>query len=60
MEKICFNCKTSENESPLFELHFQKEYKYICPRCVPQLIHKPTNFIGTLLGAEDMMAANDV
>lgn len=60
MDKICFNCKTSESEIPLFELSYQKKILNICPRCIPQLIHKPSNLVGTLVGAENIQAADDV
>ena len=58
--KTCFNCKTTEKEIPLFELHYQEKKLFICPRCIPQLIHKPTALIGTLPGAENIQPADDV
>jgi hypothetical protein len=37
----CLNCGTSEQDRPLITLKFQDEELYICPQCLPTLIHKP-------------------
>jgi hypothetical protein len=37
----CLNCGTSEQERPLIPLKFQGQELYICPQCLPNLIHKP-------------------
>jgi hypothetical protein len=37
----CLNCGTSEQERPLVTLKFQGKELYICPQCLPTLIHKP-------------------
>jgi hypothetical protein len=37
----CLNCGTSEQERPLLTLKFQGQEFYICPQCMPILIHKP-------------------
>jgi hypothetical protein len=58
--KTCFNCKTTENQIPLLDLHYQGEKLFICPRCLPQLIHKPANLVGTLPGAENIKAADEL
>ncbi len=60
MTKTCFNCNLTEKEIPLLDLHYQEEKLFICPRCIPQLIHKPTALIDTLPGAENIEAADDV
>ena len=40
-KSICLNCGTSEQDRPLLTLKFQGEEFYICPQCLPILIHKP-------------------
>ena len=37
----CLNCGSSELERPLITLKFLKRELYICPQCLPTLIHKP-------------------
>lgn len=37
----CLNCSTSEHDRPLIVLRFQERDLYICPQCLPILIHKP-------------------
>jgi hypothetical protein len=37
----CLNCGTSEQDRPLIPLKFQEKEIYICPQCLPVLIHKP-------------------
>jgi hypothetical protein len=37
----CLNCGTSEQDRPLVTLKFQEKEIYICPQCLPILIHKP-------------------
>jgi hypothetical protein len=40
----CLNCGISEQERPLLQLKFQGREQYICPQCLPILIHKPYEF----------------
>ena len=37
----CLNCGSSEMDRPLIALKFQGKEFYICPQCLPTLIHKP-------------------
>lgn len=37
----CLNCKRTDEQVPLLSLAFKGEEKYICPQCLPILIHKP-------------------
>jgi hypothetical protein len=39
--KICLNCQKSEQQIPLIHLHYQGGEIFICPQCLPVLIHKP-------------------
>ena len=37
----CLNCGASDQDRPLVTLKFQGQEFYICPQCLPALIHKP-------------------
>lgn len=37
----CLNCGSSEMDRPLITLKFQKNELFICPQCLPVLIHRP-------------------
>ena len=49
-EPICLNCGKSEQEIPLLRLTFKGEPKYVCPQCLPILIHKPQQLVEKLPG----------
>jgi len=54
MEKIvCLNCGLSEQEKPLLTIKYQSSEIYICPQCLPVLIHKPAHLAQKLPGAEN-------
>lgn len=55
-ELACLNCNRTEQQIPLLTLVFQGEKKYICPQCLPVLIHKPASLAGKLPGAENFGA----
>ena len=40
-DSTCLNCGSSEMERPLLTTKFQGKELYICPQCLPILIHKP-------------------
>jgi hypothetical protein len=48
----CLNCGKTEQEIPLLRMRFQGADVYICPQCLPILIHKPANLAGKLPGLE--------
>jgi len=50
---ICLNCASSEQEKPLLSIKFQGNEIYICPQCLPVLIHKPANLADKLPGSEN-------
>jgi hypothetical protein len=50
---VCLNCNVSESENPLLTIKFQGDEIYICPQCLPVLIHKPSNLADKLPGAEN-------
>jgi hypothetical protein len=35
----CFNCNKTEKEIPLVQLTYQEKPSWICPQCLPVLIH---------------------
>ena len=49
---ICLNCGLTEQEKPLLTIKYQNNEIYICPQCLPVLIHKPATLAGKLPGAE--------
>ena len=53
---ICLNCGSSEQEKPLLTIKYKSNEIYICPQCLPVLIHKPANLAGKLPGAENFDA----
>ena len=59
MTKKCVNCDRSENEIPLMTLAYREEPLFICPQCLPVLIHKPQNLAGKLEGAENFPPVNN-
>jgi hypothetical protein len=48
--KNCLNCNRSERELPLLTLTFQGQPLFICPQCLPALIHKPQVIAAKLPG----------
>jgi hypothetical protein len=47
---LCFNCDTPETEIPLVNLSYAGKRLWICPRCMPKLIHQPEIIAGKLPG----------
>jgi hypothetical protein len=37
----CLNCKRTSDEIPLLHLRYTGREHWICPQCIPVLIHKP-------------------
>jgi hypothetical protein len=52
--KQCLSCNRTEAEVPLVTLVYREESLFICPQCLPVLIHKPQNLVGKLEGADRM------
>jgi len=48
----CLNCERTEDQIPLLTLLFRSETVYICPQCLPVLIHKPEKMAGKLPGMD--------
>jgi hypothetical protein len=51
-KKVCLNCERTDEVIPLLHLTFKNETKYICPQCLPTLIHKIHLLADKLPGAE--------
>ncbi len=51
-EKICLNCNRTESQIPLLTLSFKGDANYICPQCLPVLIHKTHTLADKLPGME--------
>lgn len=50
----CLNCKKTEQEIPLLRMRYQQADVFICPQCLPVLIHKPANLREKLPGLENV------
>ena len=50
LNSTCLNCGSSEMERPLITIKFQGREIYICPECLPILIHKPYQLADKLPG----------
>jgi hypothetical protein len=44
----CLKCGTSEQERPLLTIKFQGQELFLCPQCLPTLIHKPHQLVDKL------------
>lgn len=51
-EHTCLNCNRTDQQIILLTLVYKGETKYICPQCLPQLIHKPQLLAEKLPGME--------
>lgn len=49
-DSACLNCGASEMDRPLITIKFQGKEFYICPQCLPILIHKPGELADKLPG----------
>jgi hypothetical protein len=50
--KTCINCEHTEEQTPLLVMQFRGESVYICPACLPVLIHKPEKLAEKLPGMQ--------
>ena len=55
-DNVCLNCGASEQEKSLLTIKYQSSEIYICPQCLPVLIHKPASLGDKLPGAENFGA----
>ncbi|MEE9594400.1 MAG: hypothetical protein V3V92_03275 [Candidatus Hydrothermarchaeales archaeon] len=38
-DKVCSNCKATDEDVKLIKYHFKGEDDYVCVRCLPMFIH---------------------
>ncbi len=50
----CLNCERTVEAVPLLTLTHRSGTAYICPQCLPTLIHEPQALNGKLPGAESL------
>ena len=50
----CVSCERSVEEVPLLHVQSRNGMAYICPQCLPVLIHHPERLQGKLAGAEHL------
>lgn len=55
-EKTCLNCGRNAQQIPLLTLDYQDKTYFLCPQCLPVIIHKPHKLAGKLPGAENFEA----
>jgi hypothetical protein len=48
----CLNCARTVEQVPLLTLTHRQGTAYICPQCLPVLIHQPQQLLNRLPGAE--------
>ena len=50
----CLNCERNVTEVPLLAISHRDGTAYICPQCLPILIHRPHAFAGKQGGVESL------
>ena len=50
----CIRCEKTDQHVPLLMMLYRGEKIYICPQCLPELIHKPANLANKLPGLESL------
>ena len=48
----CLSCKRSEEQTPLIALQYAGSRIWICPQCLPVLIHHAEQLAGKLVGTD--------
>ena len=56
-QAVCLYCQKNSQQVPLIAVEFQGKQFNICPQHLPILIHKPTQLVGKLPGAENLEAS---
>ena len=52
--KQCLNCSRLVEQVPLISIAHRDGAAYICPQCLPILLHQPQMLVGKLPGAESL------
>jgi hypothetical protein len=53
----CIQCEKTDQHVPLLQMVYRGGKVYICPQCLPVLIHKPANLREKLPGLENLQPA---
>lgn len=53
-DAYCVNCARRVEEVPLLMLVHRAGTSYICPQCLPILIHQPQDLVAKLPGTESL------
>jgi hypothetical protein len=48
---LCFSCGRSEKDFPVIVIRLAGREAYVCPQCLPALIHHPDRLTEKLLAA---------
>lgn len=40
-DKRCFNCDKTESDIPVLNMKYKQNELWVCPQCIPNLIHNP-------------------
>jgi hypothetical protein len=48
----CLNCEKTDQEIPLLKMRYREADVFICPQCLPVLIHHPENLADKLPGMD--------
>ncbi len=51
----CVNCERTVEQVPLIQVHTRDGQAFICPQCLPVLIHKPQQLADKLRGADALV-----
>ncbi|MCP4659419.1 MAG: hypothetical protein GY856_28765 [bacterium] len=54
----CLYCERDSQQVPLLALTFRGRQLHICPQHLPLLIHDPSQLVGKLAGAENLVPAD--
>jgi hypothetical protein len=54
LKPACLVCEQTSDQIPLIALSYQGATYWICPTHLPVLIHKPSQLVGRLPGAENL------
>ncbi len=52
-DKKCFSCGKMESDVPVINLKYKQNELWICPQCIPNLIHNPDIVKESLSKAEE-------
>jgi hypothetical protein len=48
---VCLSCERTDDDIPLVSLTYRGTVKYICPECLPTLIHHSERLAAKIVGS---------